>query len=159
MGREPTRDGGERQPPNVSVTLGEQASAGSVIGVNNGQVHVHQAPPADGLNRLRSIRWTPKGFPPNMSNFSNEEITELATVFPPGSAARSVLGEAEYPAAALPAMIGVTGFEFWFQISDAVANGILENGRAEIFAVALRRYPYNPVFRRAVAARAKTAEQ
>lgn len=45
MGEEPGRGGGEPQPSNVSVNLRDQASAASVIGVNNGHVHV-QAPSA-----------------------------------------------------------------------------------------------------------------
>src|SRR5271154_1713611 len=43
---EPGRDGGEPQPSNVSVNIRDRASASSVIGVNNGQVHVHEAPNA-----------------------------------------------------------------------------------------------------------------
>jgi hypothetical protein len=80
-----------------------------------------------------------------MSQFSDEEIEELASIFPPGPAARAVLEQAEFPASALPSMIGVTGFQFWSQISDGVKAGIFQDGRAQILAAALRWFPYNTV--------------
>jgi hypothetical protein len=43
LGQGTGQGGGEPQPPDVSINLNDQASAGSVIGVNNGHVHV-QAP-------------------------------------------------------------------------------------------------------------------
>ncbi len=61
MGEEPGRGGGEPQPSNISVNLGDRASAGSVIAVNNGQVvHVHEAPSA----RPSAVFVTPAGAAP-----------------------------------------------------------------------------------------------
>jgi hypothetical protein len=60
VGEEPGRGGEEPQPSNVSVNLGDRASAGSVIGVNNGQVHVHEAP----NGRPSAVFVTPAGAAP-----------------------------------------------------------------------------------------------
>lgn len=43
MPREPGQDGGEQQSSNVSINVGDRARPGSVIGVNKGHVHVHEA--------------------------------------------------------------------------------------------------------------------
>jgi hypothetical protein len=83
-----------------------------------------------------------------MSGFSDEEITELATVFAPGARARALLAESGFPAAHIPSPDSTTGHLFWSQISEAIEYGIIEDGRMRILKTASRRYEYNPVFKR-----------
>jgi hypothetical protein len=78
--------------------------------------------------------------------FTPEQITALAEVFPPGRTARALLREAGYPMAGLPGL-AETALAFWEQISEALAQGVQPDGRNQILKAASRRYPGNPVFR------------
>lgn len=90
-----------------------------------------------------------------VGSFSDEEMVALATAFPPGPAAREVLARAGYPAAALPSMVGVAGLQFWSQVNDDVANGILDEGCARVLGAALHQYPHNRVFQDGIAKRSQ----
>ncbi|XVQ11486.1 effector-associated domain EAD1-containing protein [Spirillospora sp. CA-255316] len=76
--------------------------------------------------------------------FTRTEVMELAKVFPPLPAARSVLREAGFPEVAIPAAPD-TALGFWEQVSESIANGVVRDGRRKILAAALRRYPANAV--------------
>ncbi|MEY9927460.1 hypothetical protein ABH926_002094 [Catenulispora sp. GP43] len=86
-----------------------------------------------------------------MPGFSDEEITALATAFATGSGAKRLLIRSGFPAEHLPSQTTMTGYQFWSEISEAVASGILDEGRIRILTTALETYPYNPVFKKAMA--------
>lgn len=86
-----------------------------------------------------------------MSGFSGEEITALAIAFRPGPAASALLTQSGFPPEDIPSLTGVTGHQFWSQISEALAYGVLEDGRIRILTTALQRYKNNPVFKRGIA--------
>jgi hypothetical protein len=61
LGQEPERNGIEQQSPSVSINLGDRARADSLIGVNYGDVHLHQASSA----RLATVLLTSTGAMPS----------------------------------------------------------------------------------------------
>jgi hypothetical protein len=81
---------------------------------------------------------------------TDEEVSALARVFPPGPSANALLRRVGYPAERMPSELGVTREEFWSSVAETVASGLIENGRARLLAAACRSYPYNRVFCRAV---------
>lgn len=80
-----------------------------------------------------------------MTEFSREEITTLAEVFPPVRAARTLLREAGFPMTELPAAPD-TAVGFWEQVSESLAHGVLADGRRLIMRAAARRFPDQRVF-------------
>ncbi|MCL9760858.1 effector-associated domain EAD1-containing protein [Frankia sp. AiPa1] len=74
------------------------------------------------------------------------EIEALATVFDTRPLAVQVLESAGMRRNQVPAFDGPP-FYFWTEISFQFTNGILEDGRARLLAVAAKWYPENPVFR------------
>jgi Effector-associated domain 1 len=77
--------------------------------------------------------------------FTLEEITELAGVFPPGRTARALLREAGFPMTHVPGL-PESAVALWEQVSEDLANGVLSDGRYRILQAASRRFPDNRLF-------------
>jgi hypothetical protein len=77
---------------------------------------------------------------------TEDEVSELAKVFPAGPSAAVLLDAAGFPDQLLPAPIGLNSLEFWSQVNKAVRSGVAAGGRADILRAASARYPENPVF-------------
>lgn len=78
--------------------------------------------------------------------FTAAEITALAEVFPPVRTARSLLRAGGFPMTAMPAAPD-TAIDFWTQVSESLAHGVLPGGRRRILAAAAQRYPGQEAFR------------
>ncbi len=77
--------------------------------------------------------------------FTSEEVTTLAEVFPPGRTARALLREAGFPMPNVPGLPEHAA-AFWEQVSESLGHGVLAEGRNRILQAASRRYPDNRVF-------------
>jgi Effector-associated domain 1 len=76
---------------------------------------------------------------------TNEEIVALADAFQ-GSAARTLLSRAGFPAWAVPERGYTNSLEFWSKIAEQLARGVMDNGRNELLAAAHHQFPYNERF-------------
>ncbi|MBT2510179.1 CHAT domain-containing protein [Streptomyces sp. ISL-98] len=80
-------------------------------------------------------------------NLTDDEIHELARVFPPGPSARTLLHRAGFPGEHVPSQLGVTPLEFWYTVAAAISAGMVEDGRRQLLVTAGRDFPHNAVFR------------
>jgi len=79
-------------------------------------------------------------------NLTDEEICELARVFPPGPSAKALLRRAGFPGEHVPSQSGITSFDFWYMVADAVSSGRVADGRRQLLVTAGRDFPHNEVF-------------
>ncbi|MGP4045104.1 effector-associated domain EAD1-containing protein [Streptomyces sp. 2A115] len=86
-------------------------------------------------------------------NLTDEEIRELARVFPPGPSAKALLHRAGFPHEHVPSQYGITALEFWYTVADAVSAGRVADGRRRLLVTAGRDFPHNEVFRAAARGR------
>lgn len=77
-----------------------------------------------------------------------DEITALADAFAPGPEAEALLARARFPRRAVPRNGTLNGLEYWSEVAEQVAAGIMADGRDAILAEARRVYPYNTIFAR-----------
>lgn len=87
-----------------------------------------------------------------LERLTEQELTEFARVFRPGTGLASLLARRGLPIEHLPAETGLDAVEFWSLVDDRIANGIVADGRRLLLAFAAERYPANPVFAAGLAA-------
>ena len=77
---------------------------------------------------------------------TQEEIIALAEAFPLGPVSRNLLQSAGFPSGRIPAASTLTAFDFWSQVAEQVAMGVIPDGRRRLLAVARQRFPGNTKF-------------
>jgi Effector-associated domain 1/CHAT domain len=77
---------------------------------------------------------------------TQDEIFALAETFAVGTPALTLLRMAGFPAAAIPSGRDRNALEFWTEVADQVARGVMRDGRRSLLAAARRRYPYSTKF-------------
>jgi hypothetical protein len=76
-----------------------------------------------------------------------QEILELARLYPSARRARTLLRRAGFRTEWLPVFeASANPHEYWREISEQMGHGIAVHGRRRLLAVALSDYPHNPVF-------------
>lgn len=75
-----------------------------------------------------------------------DEIAALAEAFPVGPPSLTLLRTAGFPSAVIPAMANLTALDFWTQVAELVAAGVMLDGRRRLLRAARRRYPFNKKF-------------
>ncbi|WIM99424.1 effector-associated domain EAD1-containing protein [Actinoplanes oblitus] len=80
------------------------------------------------------------------TRLSDRELEELSRLFPPGRPLTAkLLRHAGISGTLLPATAGITPFEYWSAVDDAIADGMIPDGRRSILGAALAVYPHNGV--------------
>ncbi|MCM3924234.1 effector-associated domain EAD1-containing protein [Frankia sp. AiPs1] len=76
---------------------------------------------------------------------SDVEIRALADAFGTQIRARQLLVRAGFPRARVPELVGMP-YDYWWEISGQLENGLLVEGRARLLAAAAEEFPASEVF-------------
>ncbi|WP_416982951.1 effector-associated domain EAD1-containing protein [Streptomyces sp. T028] len=74
-----------------------------------------------------------------MNGFKDDELELLSECYDDVVDAARLLKRANFPAVRIP--VARDAHSFWFDVNSKLINGIMENGREEILAVARKEYP------------------
>lgn len=75
---------------------------------------------------------------------TEQEVAELARLFPPGPATTALLGRAGFDVTKLPST-GQSAYDYWSLINVSIEDGAFGDGRRRVLALARGRFPYNRV--------------
>jgi hypothetical protein len=80
-------------------------------------------------------------------DLTDEELSELANLLPPGAITTVFLRRAKFPPGQLPAVVaGQNSEEYWELIRLAIIDGTFPDGAKNLRAAVRRRWPANKVF-------------